>query len=97
MANLYYNLGQDYHAMLEMMHHLLEVHAEIIPVTTGKAYIKAILGNGETIESQDRISNVASYSSGIADLELMEDSKHAYQHKDVFKAIKQADCIVIAP
>jgi len=97
MANLYYNLEKNYQAMLEMMHHLLEVRAEIIPVTTGKAYIKAILWNGEVIESQDRISNVASYSSGIADLELMEDSKHAYQHKDVIRAIKQADYIVIAP
>jgi len=27
----------------------------------------------------------------------MEDSKHAYQHKDVFKAIKKADYIIIAP
>jgi 2-phospho-L-lactate transferase/gluconeogenesis factor (CofD/UPF0052 family) len=27
----------------------------------------------------------------------MEDSKHAYQHKDVFKAIKKADYIVITP
>jgi len=97
MANLYYNLDRDYHAMLQLMHKLLEVYAQIIPVTTKKAYIRAILWNGEVIESQDRISNVASYTSGIADLELMEDSKHAYQHKDVFKAIKKADYIVIAP
>lgn len=27
----------------------------------------------------------------------MEDSKHAYQHKNVFKAIKQADYIIITP
>jgi len=31
--------------MLELMHHILEVQAEIIPVTTGKATIKAILSN----------------------------------------------------
>jgi len=97
MANLYYNLDKDYQKMLEVMHHLLDVQAEIIPVTTRKAFIKAILGNGEVIETQDRISNVAAYSSGIADLQLMEDSKHAYQHKDVFKVIKKADYIIISP
>ena len=96
MANLYYNF-KDYNKMLEMMHKLLKVRAEIIPVTTKKAYIKAILWNGESIETQDRISNVASYTSGIADLQLMEDSKYAYQHKDVFKAIKKADYIIITP
>lgn len=97
MANIYYNLDQDYNAMLQVMHDILEVQANIIPVTTKKAYIKAVLWNGEIIETQDRISNVASYSSGIADLQLMEDSKHAYQHKDVFRAIKKADYIVISP
>jgi len=97
MANLYYNLDRDYNAMLEVMHDILQVWAKIIPVTTKKAYIRAILGNGEIIESQDRISNVASYSSGIADLELMDNSKHAYQHKDVFKTIKKADYIIISP
>ena len=79
------------------MHEILEVEADIIPVTTQRAYIRAVLWNGEVIESQDRISNVASYTAGIADLELMEDSKHAYQHKNVFKAIKQADYIIITP
>ena len=97
MACLYYNLDKDYNAMLNLMHRLLEVHAQIIPVTTKKAYIRAILWNGDVIETQDRISNAGGYTSGIADLELMEDSKHAYQHKDVFKAIKKADFIVISP
>ncbi|MCD5374907.1 2-phospho-L-lactate transferase CofD family protein [Candidatus Gracilibacteria bacterium] len=97
MANLYYNLDKDYNSMLSVMHKLLDVKANIIPVTTKKAYIKAILGNGEVIESQDRISNVASYTSGIADLRLMEDSKNAYQHRDVFKVIKKADYIIISP
>lgn len=97
MANLYYNLEKDYYNMLKLMHKILEVEAEIIPVTTQRAYIRAVLWNGEVIETQDRISNVAAYSSGIADLELMEDSKHAYQHKDVFKAIKKADYIIISP
>ena len=97
MACLYYNLDKDYHSMLTLMHDLLQVHAQIIPVTTKKAYIRAILGNGDIIETQDRISNAWGYTSGIADLELMEDSKHAYQHKDVFRAIKKADFIVISP
>ncbi len=97
MANLYYNLDQNYNAMLKIMHILLEVDANIIPVTTKKAYIKAILGNGEVIESQDRISNVASYTSGIADLELMEDSKNAGGHEDVFRAVRKAEYIVISP
>lgn len=43
MANLYYNLEKDYQNMLDIMHHLLDVQAHIIPVTTRKAYIKAIL------------------------------------------------------
>jgi hypothetical protein len=43
MANLYYNLDKDYNAMLEVMHNMLEVQAQIIPVTIKKAYIKAIL------------------------------------------------------
>ena len=97
MANLYYNFEKDYYKMLEVMHALLEVEADIIPVTTQKAYIRAILWNGEVIETQDRISNVASYTAGIADLELMEDSRYAYQHKSVFKALRKADYIIITP
>jgi len=97
MANLYYNLNIDYNTMLQVMHALLDVQANIIPVTTKKAYIKAILGNGEVIETQDRISNVASYTSGIADLELMEDSQYAGGHKDVFSAIEKSDYIIISP
>jgi len=97
MANLYYNLGKDYYKMLKLMHKILEVKAEIIPVTTKKAYIEAILWNWDIIKTQDRISNVASYTSWIADLRLMQDSKNAYQHKNVFKAIKKADYIIITP
>ena len=97
MANLYYNLDQDYNAMLKLMHKILEVEGNIIPVTTKKAFIRAVLWNGQVVETQDRISNVAAYTSGIADLELMEDSQHAYQHKDVFRSIKEADYILIWP
>lgn len=43
MANLYYNLEKDYYKMLEVMHEILEVEANIIPVTTQRAYIRAIL------------------------------------------------------
>ncbi len=97
MANLYYNLDKDYYKMLKLMHKILEVKANIIPVTTKKAYIEAILWNWEIIKTQDRISNVVSYTSGIADLRLMQDSKNAYQHKNVFKTIKKADYIIITP
>jgi len=97
MANLYYNLETDYNEMLKLMHEVLDVRAHIIPVTTKKAYIKAILWNWEIIESQDRISNVAAYTSGIADLELMEDSKSAHHHSNVEDAISESDYIIISP
>ena len=97
MANLYYNLDKNYNTMLEYMHQILEVHGNIIPVTTQKAYIRAILWNGDIIETQDQISNIASYTSGIADFELAEDSVHAYQHKNVSHVIEDADYIIITP
>ncbi|MDD3646301.1 MAG: 2-phospho-L-lactate transferase CofD family protein [Candidatus Gracilibacteria bacterium] len=97
MANLYYNLEKDYDEMISFMHFLLEVNSKVIPVTTKKAYIRAILGNGEIIESQDRISNVANYNSGIADLELMECSLDATHNSDVHNSIVESDFIIIGP
>ncbi|MCP4524106.1 MAG: hypothetical protein GY828_07860 [Candidatus Gracilibacteria bacterium] len=97
MANLYYNFEKDYKKMLDFMHKLLEVKGNIIPVTTTQAKIKAILGNGDIIESQDRISNVADYTSGIAGLELCECSKFAAQHLGVHDAIIGAKYIVVGP
>ncbi len=97
MANLFYNLQKDYKKMLQFMHHILEVEAHIIPVTTQRATIRAILWNGQVVESQNRISNVAHYSSGIADLQLVDDPKNVYQDKDVSKVIHSADYIVISP
>lgn len=96
MANLYYNFW-DYDKMIDFMHKLLEVSWKVIPVTTKKAYIRAILWNWEVIESQDRISNVANYNSGIADLELMDCSLWATHNSDVHNAIINADFIVIWP
>ncbi|MDF1682444.1 MAG: hypothetical protein P1U46_01435 [Patescibacteria group bacterium] len=43
MANLFYNLDKDYDKMINFMHDLLEVKSKVIPVTTKKAYIRAIL------------------------------------------------------
>jgi len=43
MANLYYNLEKDYDDMISFMHFLLEVKSNVVPVTTKKAYIRAIL------------------------------------------------------
>ncbi len=97
MASLYYNLWKDYDQMIKFMHELLEVKWKVIPVTTKRAFIKAILWNGEIIESQDRISNVADYNSWIADLELMECSMDATHNKQVHEAIVNADYIIIWP
>ncbi|PZM83268.1 hypothetical protein DLH72_03800 [Candidatus Gracilibacteria bacterium] len=97
MASLYYNFDKDYDKMLDFMHNLLKVDASVIPVTTKKAFIKAILGNGEIVETQDKISNEANYNSGIADLELMDSSIDAVHHKKVSKAVTQADFIIIGP
>lgn len=97
MASLYFNLEKDYDNMLDFMHNLLKVNSEVIPVTTKKAFIKAILWNWEIVETQDRISNEADYNSGIADLELMDSSIDAEHHKEVSKAVKNADFILIWP
>lgn len=97
MASLYYNLWNDYDKMIKFMHELLEVKWKIIPVTTKRAYIKAILWNGEVINNQDRISNVADYNSGIADLELMDCSADASHNLQVHDAIINSDFIIIWP
>ncbi|RKW22723.1 YvcK family protein [Candidatus Gracilibacteria bacterium] len=97
MASLYYNFDKDYDKMLDFMHRLLKVNASVIPVTTKKAFIRAVLGNGEIVETQDKISNEANYSSGIADLELMDSSVDAVHHKKVSKAVEKADFIIIGP
>jgi uncharacterized cofD-like protein len=83
--------------MIKFMHSLLDVRANVIPVTTKKARIRAILWNGEIIESQDRISNVAEYSAGIADLELAECSASASHNTQVHNAIVWADYIIVWP
>jgi hypothetical protein len=45
MASLYYNFEKDYDMMIKFMHNLLDVRGKVIPVTTKKARIRAILGN----------------------------------------------------
>ncbi len=97
MASLYYNFDADYDRMVDYMHKLFEIKWRVIPVTTSRALIKAVLWNWEVVESQDRISNVASYTSGIADLELMDCSKDANHTQRVDRAIKNADYIIIWP
>lgn len=97
MASLYYNFDKDYDAMIDFMHKLLEVRGKVVPVTTKKARIKAILWNGEIVESQDRISNVAEYSAGIADLQLSDCSTEASHHSYVHNAIMNADYILVWP
>lgn len=97
MASIYYNLWKNYDEMIKFMHDLLEVKWKIIPVTMKRAYIKAILWNGEIINNQDRISNVADYNSWIADLELMECSADASHNSQVHNAIINSDFIIIWP
>lgn len=97
MASLYFNFDKNYDKMLDFMHQLLKVEASVIPVTTRKAFIRAVLWNWEIVETQDKISNEANYTSGIADLELMDSSVDAVHHKKVWKAVKEADFIIIWP
>ena len=96
MASIYYNLN-NYDKMVSFMHDFLDLVWKIIPVTTDMAFIKAVLWNWEIIESQDRISNVVSYNSWIADLELMDSSKKSSHNKLVSKVILDADYIIIWP
>ena len=97
MASLYFIFAKIYVKMLDFMHQLLKVEASVIPVTTRKAFIRAVLWNWEIVETQDKISNEANYTSGIADLELMDSSVDAVHHKKVWKAVKEADFIIIWP
>jgi hypothetical protein len=43
MASLYFNFDKNYDKMINFMHELLEVKGRVIPVTTKKARIRAIL------------------------------------------------------
>jgi uncharacterized cofD-like protein len=97
MASLYYNFEENYDTMIDFMHNLLDVRWKVIPVTTKKARIRAILWNWEIIESQDRISNVAEYSAGIADLELADCSTGASHDSKVHDSIINADYILVWP
>jgi uncharacterized cofD-like protein len=83
--------------MIDFMHNLLDVRGKVIPVTTKKARIRAILWNGDIIESQDRISNVAEYSAWIADLELSDCSTGASHDTQVHESIVWADYILVWP
>jgi uncharacterized cofD-like protein len=97
MASLYFNFDKSYDKMITFMHELLEVRGKVIPVTTKKARIRAILWNGDIIESQDRISNVAEYSAWIADLELSDCSTNASHHSAVHETIIHSDYIIVWP
>lgn len=97
MASIFYNFDKDYEKMIDFMHNILEVDWEVIPVTTKRAFIRAVLWNGDIIESQDRISNVADYNSWIADLELMDCSTWAIANKKAHEEIIKADYIIIWP
>ena len=97
MASLYKNFLYDYNYMLRFMHDLLDVPAHVIAITTDKAYIEAVLENGEVIEKQDTISNIADYNARIQSLRLMKDSYGAKHNFKIDTAILNAEYIVIAP
>lgn len=96
MAIVYYNFW-DYNKMMNFMHNILEVKAEILPVTTDKAFIYAELENGEIIETQDNISNVSNYNSAIKKIDLMSNSSNAKLNEKINKTILDADFIIICP
>ena len=97
MANIYYNLDKDYNKMMEIMHSILEVNWNVIPVTTDPAFIQAELTDWSIIETQDKISNVADYNSPIKNIDLMENSKEAKLNKNIEQTVKKADYILIWP
>ncbi len=96
MWSLFYNLWKDYNRMMDFMSQLLEVRANIIPVTTDSAFIEAVLDNGDIIQTQDHISNVPDYKWKVKELRLMEESRNAKHNKDIDEAILTADYIVIS-
>ncbi len=95
MGSIFYNLDKSYGNMMSFMSKLLQTKARIIPVTKDKAFIEAILENGETIQKQDNISNNDDYHSRITSLSLMDSSKTAKHNEHIDTAILDADFIVI--
>jgi hypothetical protein len=45
MASLYYNFDKNYEKMLDFMKKFLVVNEQVLPITTDKASIKAILND----------------------------------------------------
>ena len=97
MASLYQNFLFDYNYMIKFMHDILEVRSKVIPVTTDRAYIKAILDTWEVIKKQDNISNTVGYDWKIVKLELMNSSLKAKHNYRIDEAILAADYIIISP
>lgn len=97
MATLFYNFDFDYQKMLEYLSEYLQVCWEIIPVTFDRAIIQATLSNGQIIQTQDNISNVADYNDSIKKIELMECSQHAKINRKVLDSLYHTDIIIITP
>jgi len=83
--------------MMTFLNKILEVKANILPITIDKAFIYAELENGEIIETQDNISNVSNYNSAIKKIDLMKNSVDAKLNSNIEKTILEADYIVICP
>ncbi len=94
---LYYNYDLNYNRVMDFMHNLLKVEAQVIPVTTDSACMEAELENWEIIQTQDAISNGADYDSPIREVRLMEKSQGANHNVDIETSLTDADYIIISP
>ncbi len=93
---LYYNYNLDYNRVMDFVHNLLKVEAQVIPVTTDRALIEVQLENGQIVQTQDAISNGADYSSRVTEVRLMECSLDATHNVDIETSLNDADYIVIS-
>lgn len=95
-ATLSYNLW-SYKKTIKKLHKILNVKWTIIPVTTDKAFIEAVLEDWSILKSQDHISNIPDYNSKIKSLQLADNSKNARCDKRIKTALREADLIIITP
>ena len=94
---LYYNYELDYNRVMDFMHNLLKVEAQVIPVTTDSALIEVELENWEVVQTQDAISNWVDYDTPIKEVRLMEESKEAIHNVDIESSLQDADFVIISP
>jgi uncharacterized cofD-like protein len=79
------------------MKKFLVVNEQVLPITTDKASIKAILNDWTVIETQDKISNVVDYDASIKKIEFLDNNIFPSITKNIKETIKNADYIIIWP